>query len=689
VARGGLGGPSDHRHGDTPVSGRELLVAAIRALPVPTAPPERSSRGLLGLHLIQSALRLEHVDRVREKLTLVDATHIARHIDIDVNVDKLPDGKEGALTVGGRNSRSERMLWVPIGRHPRQSLGPVSLRDADGKSLTRVTSRETNRLLASGMIQLMRLLINTDDAASVEPLRGPNRVSRWLLEAALLALVEDGRNSWPQQSEVTDRTEQAPRNTTLNSLRALFDQEGDGLRGAEHAYCGLLATLTTEQVILAMLPSTTRQLRISYEAPELGARPPTRGSRVWLRSRDFTARYVTTIPADVDSFHVTVAVPDDMEVRHFMMVSDADQNAADVLRADIGNLAGLLEPPTSLGVNAGLLARFEAEGIQSRLAEISRRRAEDLNDYVGYLYRLHERVAQPPPRFPTARRAVITLADLIRTTPGSKRLVSSFQRLVRGTAGGPDLQPDGPDADALRYVLERVSRAELGKDLHLDNDPRESAGHIQWRRHATGLGLPSDQEVKASVFLSLGDSSPSAAVQVLGFTALNLLLVAGLIFGTAYVGTGQLGTANGGAAEGTGQSEVLVTLLLLIPGILLSRFDRAPRRSVLSRIRRWPRRIAWLSVIVNSLLALWVVVSPTGSVPAADSVAALTTLSALALLVTLAGAHVLLGFADSATLVPPYVGIPAWLRNEVRITPLGAVAPPSVTFAERAGDVDV
>ena len=76
-------------------------------------------------------------------------------------------------------------------------------------------------------------------------------------------------------------------------------------------------------------------------------------------------------------------------------------------------------------------------------------------------------------------------------------------------------------------------------------------------------------------------------------------------------------------------------------------------------------------------------------VPPVDSVPAFATVVALLALVVAAGVHVLLGTAGSTTLVPPYVGIPAWLRNEVRLTPLGAVAPPSVTFAERAEDVDV
>src|SRR2546423_12089588 len=64
--------------------------AALRQPPIPTSPPPHDSyQEALGLNLLALALRLEHIDRMSEALTLADSTHMARSVSIDINMNVL------------------------------------------------------------------------------------------------------------------------------------------------------------------------------------------------------------------------------------------------------------------------------------------------------------------------------------------------------------------------------------------------------------------------------------------------------------------------------------------------------------------------------------------------------------------------------------------------------------------------
>jgi hypothetical protein len=119
------------------------------------------------------------------------------------------------------------------------------------------------------------------------------------------------------------------------------------------------------------------------------------------------------------------------------------------------------------------------------------------------------------------------------------------------------------------------------------------------------------------------------------------------------------------ANQPLGSADAIVTILLLIPGLLLSRLDIPSHKTVLGKLRLIPRYVAYLAVIVSSTLAL-VVAAGNAAALQRSFLIALTT---LVLLIVLTGLDGLLKAAKRRALVPNCRAIPRWLIYELRRTP--------------------
>src|SRR5215207_5168020 len=76
------------------------LRTLIQALPLPTAPPTFPQKdAALGLALMDLSLRLDHVSRLAEHLTLVDRGHMARSVSVDVDLDAISGVQRESLMV--------------------------------------------------------------------------------------------------------------------------------------------------------------------------------------------------------------------------------------------------------------------------------------------------------------------------------------------------------------------------------------------------------------------------------------------------------------------------------------------------------------------------------------------------------------------------------------------------------------
>src|SRR3954451_10549269 len=105
----------------------ERLRSALWQTPIPTSPPtDNGYQEALGLNLLALALRLEHVDRMSEALTLADSTHMARSVSIDINMTVLTPEQISALRSDPRGVEPHpAAVWLPVARQSRTDLAPV------------------------------------------------------------------------------------------------------------------------------------------------------------------------------------------------------------------------------------------------------------------------------------------------------------------------------------------------------------------------------------------------------------------------------------------------------------------------------------------------------------------------------------------------------------------------------------
>src|ERR1051325_3274622 len=126
----------------------DRLRSALWQTPIPTSPPPYNAyQEAFGLNLLALALRLEHVDRMAEALTLADSTHMTRSVSIDVNLTVLPPDQRQALRSDPDGTDDVAAVWLPVARQARTDQAPVVVRDATGAVMPRATHQETARAL--------------------------------------------------------------------------------------------------------------------------------------------------------------------------------------------------------------------------------------------------------------------------------------------------------------------------------------------------------------------------------------------------------------------------------------------------------------------------------------------------------------------------------------------------------------
>jgi hypothetical protein len=120
-------------------------------------------------------------------------------------------------------------------------------------------------------------------------------------------------------------------------------------------------------------------------------------------------------------------------------------------------------------------------------------------------------------------------------------------------------------------------------------------------------------------------------------------------------------TTNGGDSP-MSSADAVVTMLLLVPGLLLSRLDIPARKTVLGQLRLFPRYVAYTSVIIAGMLALLVA---SGRKDALDGPFVFGML-ALLVLFLLVGADAVGKAIKRRRKVPVNRVSPMWLIAEIR-----------------------
>jgi hypothetical protein len=656
------------------------FLSALRQTPIPTSPPPHDSyQEALGLNLLALALRLEHIDRLSEALTLADSTHMARSVSIDINMNVLTPEQLLALRTNPAQEARPETVWIPVARQSRTDHAPVVVHDASGAVVPRLTQVETAHALIHGMSKAFRMFLNSDprteDAAELlhDIRHGLNR-SRWLIEATIANMIDTGgRYSSPVPGRSTRH-----RATDSDSIRDKAARAVEELFPDDSPFLRLLDIAASQYLMVAQVRTNKTQAFLRYDAPVMPARDrdvsgrATIGRWNWFR-HEFSVRYDTVIPRAVNSYHVTLEVPGEIQIRRFFLTSDVD---APALRSLVNDMRAVAESHADLRAVSPKLLELELQGIVSRLAEFGRRRYRDLESFMSYIDDCYSTFSRRRPRFPartepkTPMPATESLAPQQRIITGLGHLsyhyeTDNLRKLAEGPIGPTDLERW---ADAL-------TAAQVDSDIYVDNDPRENAGHAHWQRRPFGSEPQSAEPVSATVYMALVDDPPSLASNVSKLLLAVLMMVVGfgmLLQPQLFTHVPLLGPVGRRLGDLThdgsriSSADAIVTMLLLIPGLMLSRLDIPSSKSVLGRLRLFPRYVAVTAVIVAGALALTVAAGRDDRL----AVPFLIAIAALLVLVVLVAVDGVAKAIKRRSRVPVNQVSPGWLIAEVKGKPL-------------------
>ncbi|ONI73242.1 hypothetical protein ALI144C_45815 [Actinosynnema sp. ALI-1.44] len=583
----------------------DRLRSALWQTPIPTSPPPQNTyQEALGLNLLALALRLEHVDRMTEALTLVDSTHMTRSVSIDVDLTTLCDDQLQALRTDPDSTGEPETVWLPVARQARTDQAPVVVRDAHSAVMPRATHQETATALIQGMAKAFRMFLDADPrtADPDDPLYGVRHGlhrSRWLIQAAIANMIDNGGQPPKLPTDHTRRT----RATDSESIRERAEHALVHLFPPDSAFLRLLDIASSEYMLVVEVPTFKPQVFLQFDAPVMPARSQDLRDRATIRRgllprHEFTVRYQTVIPRAVNSYHVTIEVPPEIAVRRFFLTSDVDGPA---LRTLVNDIRAVADEYDALNSVSPKLLEQELQSIGSRLAEFGRRRQRDLDAFKTYLDECYAGFTRRRPVFPANNGTLIAwLSDF-----SQKYEADHYRKLADGVFTPP----------VLRQLADDLESSNMDRDLYVDNDPRDNAGHAHWRRRPFGADPQSVEPVEANLYIALVDDPPSLASNVskmlLAVTVLVLAFGVILqpdvfrgIFFLDDVGSRLKPTFD--EHSPVSSADAIVTVLLLVPGLLLARLEIPSARSVLGRLRLFPRYVAYLSMIIAGSLALCV-----------------------------------------------------------------------------------
>jgi hypothetical protein len=627
------------------------LVAALHETPIPTAPPAADNQlAVLGLNLLDLALNQEHIGRMSETLTMTDATHLTRQVGLEIELAGLAPARLAAL------AHDRGSVWLPLTRQPRRNSGTVTVSDIEGRQFPTMSTRQTEQALIHGLRKVFAAYFEAaaDGSEVLRSVRDEFHRSRWLIEATIASVIEHGRGVERARVPGGNTDAWAIRDRAEAVLGKLFE---DG-----SAFLRMLDIAATEHLLVVRVPTEPTQLTLRFDDP--GVLETSTDYRRSRFRREFTVRYRTVIPREVNTYDVTVDVPEGIQVRRFFLAAATDRAAVRALADDMRSTANRYD---LLAATSTELLQLELHGIASRLAELGRRRERDLRAFRTYIENCYAAFSPRPPKFPGPPQADDPDALLMVSRQIVTRLAQFAARYEADQFRR--FSEDTLSAETLRAWAYELESADLDMSLDFDRDPREHMARVRWQRREFGDEPATSEPVEANLYMSLVDDPISLSSGVTKLVLAVLLLVAAfalllrpdLLAGVPLLDglTTRVPLQKSEAGQTMSSADAVVTVLLLVPALLISR-TRLPPRSLLGRLLIWPRFVAYASVISVVLLALCV-----ASLPAdALEFPFLLVMAILTLLLLL----IMVDFTTKTMMrrsrVPAYEVIPAWLHRE-------------------------
>lgn len=580
------------------VQGIECLREAITTVPVPGAPPSLSRDGaVVGLAFLDIALRLNHVRRLTERLSVAEHGIARRTTEVDISLNMLDIGQREAANLFKRlashsydessdSTVQDSSIWVPVARISRSMAEPVDVRSASGSKVPRLTQHETSRLLASGLYRLLRqsLTSHPDSANQDSDLYNvlfKVHEPRWIIQSALLALFTerqrpDSKSEWQRTPGTVDGHGKQYRNLALG----LFDTYAEFLRD----YSLLLDIAVNNHLLVVALDSGSDEHVLTYDSPLYVDEHTTPLRRLWRTLRasgeGYYVQYHTGIPSTLRSYHLVVEAAADVDVSRMYLTTDADAKTVSSLTSDLRFLADRLQSQsqTPMGVSAKKQLELESQIALRTLAELFRRRMWEAS---------HARITLPK-RALTAGRKLTSAVVSGEATLGPRGEISD------SLLNHPHVSPDN-----FRTAAEELEHEEMRYDLSLENDPVTYRAHAYWRR-APQRAINSNQiGIRAGAILR--DATLEGPRSVLSY-ALALSGISYIVASFIARSVWPYGAVSQAAFGTIKNVEAVIAVLLLVPGFLYTRLTLPNPHSVAGHLRAVPRFVA--HVCIFSIVAL-------------------------------------------------------------------------------------
>lgn len=615
------------------MDGGSALREAIMSVPVPGSPPQfLRADAVTGLAYLDAALRLDHVRRLTERLTVVAHRSAHRTTEVDVNLGGLEQAVRGD---GGT-------VWVPVSRIARRSVAPVDVRDGAGNRLPLLTQRELSTQLAAGLFRLLLGILHSHPdargATLLDELLTQAHEARWLVQTAMASLLTDQHRPEPGERAAASTgavSGQGARHRTL-ALKVL-DEYADELAD----YFALFDVAVNDHLLVVPLDAGRDEHLVRYEMPlyadeEPGPRRLHRvGRRLRTGAEGYCLSYSSRISSSVRSYQLVLETEPGVHIERMFLSTDTDADLADELHADLTELATRLPRRDPEDRATRKILELQTQTTLRKLADLVRRREWDA-DHAGV-------------ELPAALPECTVLA----------RLAVSGEA-VESAEHGEDsaiLSQPGLDPTRLRRAAQELRGGEAHRDLSVEQDPESHRAHAYWRGPASDARGSAQVQLYAAALLRDTTAAGPGAVRLYGFAVAAMgCVVTWFLTGTLW----PFGPDAVAALAQVRDPDALIAVLLLVPGFLYTRLTLPGRTSVAGRLQALSRLVANVCIAVVAVAAAAIASGMSGTVIAGALAAmvAVPVLGALALYVRRPARE------HGAELVR--LGAPRWLDRSAR-----------------------
>lgn len=609
------------------------LSEAISSIPVPAAPPRMSMDGAaVGLAFLDAALRLNHVRRLTERLTLTQHRAARRVMQVDISLRMLTDSqREAARLVQDLLSHrfgdlpddpsAARTAWVPVTRISwKNDAGPIDVHDgATGARVPTLTQYETSRFVASGLYRLLRgILVSHPD--SRDPDKPLSQIlyrvhePRWTIQAALLAILTE--RNMPGASLASDACKTKDRSPSDGHFRTMALNVFDDYASILGDYRELLDLAVNDYIVVAGLDAAADEHLLTFDAPlsvpgEVGGlarfRRFARASR-----KGYYVHYRTDMPSTLRSYHLIAEAVPGVDIDTLFLTTDANKRLVSGLESDLCVLADKLEPlatSRSWPAPSDKVLDLQVETVLGRLSELLRRRRWDASN-AGV-------------KIPQRCIAVCgELAHVVRLHENSLELEEKASKSI--------LSFSAVSPQNLRSAAREISLGELHYDIAVDRQPASKQAHVYWRRPAPGPMDGGRTHVRAGLVLRNAAESTARAVVAYALAVATIAYsIAALIARDPW----PYGTAADQRLTRLGDQEAIIAVLLLVPGFMYTRLSLPARGSIAGHLRWLPRLVMYVCIVsMAALSAAVAAASPAWVMRLAFAMASALPLGALLLI---------------------------------------------------------